>query len=128
SPSWLMKPGPLATETPRRAKLRAFTNQSLCIHVTVVIEHNKICRTRRLTRLRYFDRCVSNLTRLPLPIRIVATQVSHFEGAITLRLDLIEQFDLIRRRTVCQYKNLHCAFACRNLINKCVIPTHASTT
>src|SRR5690242_4524324 len=100
-----MNPRPLTPETPRRAKLRAFTNQSLRIHVTVVVEHNKICRTRRLTRPLYFDHIVSNLTRLPLPVRIVAPQVSHFEEAIALRLDLIEQFDLIRRRTICQYKN-----------------------
>jgi hypothetical protein len=45
-----------------------------------------------------------------------------------LRFDLIEQLDLIRRRTICQYKNFHCVFMRRNLINKCVIPTHASTT
>src|SRR6185295_16709250 len=123
-----MKPRPLTPETPRRAKSRAFTNQSLCIWVTVVVEHDEICRTRRLMRPRYIDCGVPNLTRLPFPIRIATAQVSNFERAITLRLDLIEQFDLIRRRTICQYKNLHCAFACRNLINKCVIPTHASTT
>src|SRR5262249_25815366 len=111
-----MEPGPLAPETPRRAELSAFTNQSLCICVTVIIEHDEIRCPRRLTCPRYFDHFVSNLTRLPLPVRIATAQVSDFQRTIALRFDLIEQFDLIRRRTICQYKNLHCAFACRNLI------------
>src|SRR5678815_881947 len=123
-----MKPGPLTPKTPGRMQIGSFTNQPLRICVTVVIENNEVSRSHRLTRPRYVDGGMSNLSRLPLTIRIPTAQVSHFQRAIPLRLDLVEQFDLIRRRTVCQYKNFHCAFACRNLINKCVSPTHASTT
>src|SRR5690349_10468375 len=123
-----MKPRPLAPETPGRPQPGSFTNQSLCICMSVVIEHDEISSPHRLTRPRHLNRCVPHLTRLPLPIRIVTAQVSNFQLAIPLGLDLIEQLDLIRRRTICQYKDLHYAFTCRNLINKCVSPTHASTT
>jgi hypothetical protein len=91
-----MKSRSLAPKTPRRAEISSFTNQSLRLCVTVVIEHDKICSTRRATRLRYFvaavqlDRCVSNLRQLPLTIWIATTQVRHLQQTIASRLDLIE--------------------------------------
>lgn len=58
----------------------------------------------------------------------MATKITNLERALTLRFDLVEQLDLIRRRTICQYKNSHRAFTCLNFMNKCDRPTHASTT
>ena len=103
--------------------------------MAVVIEDDDIGSARRITgpchpfsRSIQVDGIMSNLRRLPTAIRIAATKVRNLESALALCLDLIEQLDLIRRRTIRQHKNFHRVFACLNLMNKCDSPTHASTT
>jgi len=99
--------------------------------MTVIVEHDKICRTRARTPLArpiQLNARMSNLRRLPLSTRIAVTKITNLQRALTLRLDLIEQLDLIRRRTICQHKNSHRALTCLNFMNKCDMPTHASTT
>ena len=87
----------------------------------VVIEYNKIRLANSFARTRHsigwsieFNRRMANGRRLPFSFRIATTQVSNLQLTFAVRLDLIEQLDLIGRRAVCQYENFHFAFACLN--------------
>jgi len=126
-----MKSRPLAPETPWTTSRRALIYQSFCIRVTVVVEHYEIGSTRRrypLTRSVQLNARMSNFRRLPAAIRIAAAKITNLQRTLTLRFDLVEQLNLIRRGTICQHENSHRVFTCLNFMKRCDRPTHASTT
>src|SRR5262249_16847642 len=125
----------LSPKTPRRTLPRALFDQLFRVRVTVVIEDHQISSARRLTsttqranRTIKLDRFVTNVFLPPMPLRIAAPQITNLQVVNTARFDLVEKLNLIRRRYVSQYENLHAAFTRRSLMNNCDSPTHASTT
>ena len=87
---------------------RPLIDQLFRIRVTVIVEHDEIRGPCGLTcpqhpSVRQLHRLMTNFRRGPLPLRIAPAQVSHFQLALPLRSDLVEQLDLVRRRTVCQH-------------------------
>jgi len=130
-----MNPRPLPPETPWTTGRCSVPDQPLRICMPVVVEHYEVSTSHTFARVRHsiersieLNRRVTNRRRLPLPIRIPTAKIRNLQLAFALRFDLVEQLDLVRRRTVCEYKNFHVAFACLNFMNKCERPTHASTT
>jgi hypothetical protein len=96
-PRRLLKSRSLAPETPRRVKISSFTDQPLCICVTVIVEYNQIRYACRLSCPQHLisgsiqlNRCMSNLRRLPVAIWITTAQVRDLKFALPSRLDLIE--------------------------------------
>src|ERR1041384_2429368 len=107
-PRRLSKPRPLAPETPWSTGARSFIDQPFRIRVQVVVEDDEIRTTHRLTRtrkptIRQLHRLMTNLRGRPLPRRIATTQIRDLQLTLALRRDLVEQLDLVRRRTVCQH-------------------------